>query len=215
MFTQQGLRQCQFGEIKATYFTSEYVQQLKTKMSSGQFSKNWTVQDDLLMYKGRTVLDPKYEMIHLNIAGFHNGTVEGYLNRVKRISVVFYWQGMSKQMFEFLQSCDICLKNKSLHRSPAGLLQPLSVPHHVQTHISMDFITHLPVSKELDCIFVVVDCVTKTAHFIPLKHPYTAQTVAQLFFDNVFKLYGMPVCIVCDRDPTFASGYWKEMFELQ
>lgn len=79
----------------------------------------------------------------------------------------------------------------------------------------MDFITHLPVSKELDCIFVVVDCVTKTAHFIPLKHPYTAQTVAQLFFDNVFKSYGMPVCIVCDRDPTFASGYWKEMFELQ
>ena len=63
-------------------------------------------------------------------------------------------------------------------------------------------------------ILVVVDRLSKYAHFIPLSHPYTIVSVARIFFDNIFKLHGMPKSIVCDRDPTFTYAFWKELFRL-
>jgi hypothetical protein len=63
-------------------------------------------------------------------------------------------------------------------------------------------------------IFVVVDRFTKYAHFLPLKHPYTAQSVAKVFFNNVVKLHGLPKMIASDRDKVFTSIFWKELFKL-
>jgi hypothetical protein len=62
---------------------------------------------------------------------------------------------------------------------------------------------------------VVVDQLSKYAHFIAISHPYTAVSIAQVFFENIFKLHGMPKSIVCDRDPTFTSNFWTELFKLQ
>lgn len=78
----------------------------------------------------------------------------------------------------------------------------------------MDFIDGLPNSKGKTTVFVVVDRLSKYAHFIPISHPYTAVMVAQIFFDNIFKLHGMPLTIVCDRDPAFTSLFWRELFQL-
>jgi hypothetical protein len=61
---------------------------------------------------------------------------------------------------------------------------------------------------------VVVDRLTKYAHFIPVKHPYSAQTIAKLFLDTVVKLHGLPKTIVSDRDPVFISKFWNELFKL-
>ena len=78
----------------------------------------------------------------------------------------------------------------------------------------MDFIDSLPKSKGKNTIPVVVDRFTKYGHFVPLSHPYTATQVAKLYFENIFKLHSMPESIVCDRDPTFRSQFWKELFFL-
>ncbi|KAL0318286.1 UNVERIFIED_CONTAM: Transposon Ty3-G Gag-Pol polyprotein [Sesamum angustifolium] len=78
----------------------------------------------------------------------------------------------------------------------------------------MDFIEGLPQSYGKDSILVVVDRLTKYSHFILLKHLYIAFSIAKVFFDNIYKLHGLPVSIVSDRDRIFTSNFWKELFGL-
>ena len=94
-------------------------------------------------------------------------------------------------------------------------MQPLPVPTAPFTDISMDFITCLPKSEGKKVIFVVVDRLSKYAHFMALTHPYSATTVAKTFMDSVYKLHGMPATIVSDHDTIFLSQFWKELFALQ
>jgi hypothetical protein len=94
------------------------------------------------------------------------------------------------------------------------LLQPLPIPDAAWQMVSMDFIKGLPQSGAVNCVLVVVDKFTKYAHFLPLKHPYSAQSIAKVFLDNVYKLHGLPLSIVSDRDTIFTSTFWKELFSL-
>jgi hypothetical protein len=77
----------------------------------------------------------------------------------------------------------------------------------------MDFVEGLLKSRTKDVIMVVVDRLTKYAHFISLAHPFTAQTVAQLFIDHIFKLHGLPIAIVIDKDRIFTSKHWQDIFK--
>lgn len=76
----------------------------------------------------------------------------------------------------------------------------------------MDFIDGLPKSEGFEVILVVVDRFTKYAHFLPLKHPYTAQSVAAVFIDTIVRLHGVLAFIVSDRDKVFTSSFWKKLF---
>ena len=116
---------------------------------------------------------------------------------------------------KFLQNCDICQRQKYLTTAPGGLLQPLPVPAQIWEDISLDFITGLPRSKGYEAVLVVVDRLSKYSHFIPLKHPYTARTVVELFIREVVRLHGVPSSVISDRDSLFMSVFLKEFFRLQ
>jgi hypothetical protein len=78
----------------------------------------------------------------------------------------------------------------------------------------LDFIEGLPLSGRYDTILVVVDKFAKFGHFIPLRHPFTAASVAQLFMDNVYRLHSMPKVLISDRDKVFLSNFWQTLFRL-
>lgn len=105
--------------------------------------------------------------------------------------------------------------NKGETLAPPGLLSPLPMLERVWEEISMDFVDSLPPSQGKTVIMVVVDRFSKFAHFVAMQHPYTAPKVAQIFFDEIFSLYGLPKAIVSDRDAIFLSAFWLELFKLQ
>lgn len=122
---------------------------------------------------------------------------------------------MKKTVMEFVRSCPICQRMKSVATLPNGLSQSLPIPDTVLEEVSLDFVTGLPKSKGYDVILVVVDRLSKYAHFLRLKHPYLAKIVAVVFVQEVVRLHGIPLSILSDRDPIFVSAFWKELFQLQ
>ena len=139
----------------------------------------------------------------------------GFLRTYKHITTNLYWQGMKQDVRHFVEECSICQQNKTQSLTPAGLLQPLIAPSRVWEDITMDFIEGLPKLRGFDSILVVVDRMSKYAHFSPLRHPFTAHTVATAFMRDIVKLHGIPCSIISDWDKVFLSSFWKELFKMQ
>lgn len=131
-----------------------------------------------------------------------------------RIKAIFYWSKMKFDVISLVQQCQVYARCKSDLGPYPGLLQPLPIPNQARSHISMDFIEGLSRSWGKNVTLVVVDRFTKYSHFIALSHPFTAQVVAKAFLDVIYKLHGLPICIVTDRDNIFTSTFWKELFSL-
>ena len=126
----------------------------------------------------------------------------------------FWWASLDKDTQEFVKACPVCSQHKPSHQAPAGLLQPLPVPHRPWSHISLDFVTGLPPSQGHTTILTVVDRFSKMAHFIPLPKLPSAKETAELILQHVFRLHGLPVDVVSDRGPQFSSVFWREFCTL-
>ncbi|KAL0537123.1 hypothetical protein IC582_026093 [Cucumis melo] len=143
---------------------------------------------------------------HNSPFSMHPGSTKMYQD-LKR---VYWWRNMKREVAEFVSKCLVCQQVKAPRQKPAGLLQPLSIPEWKWENVSMDFITGLPRTlRGFTVIWVVVDRLTKSAHFVPGKSTYTASKWAQLYMSEIVRLHGVPVSIVSDRDARFTSKFWK------
>jgi len=113
-----------------------------------------------------------------------------------------------------MEGCDACQCNKNRMEQLAGKLMPNSIPEKPWMHILVDFITKLPLAQGYDSILVVVDRLTKMVHFIPTTEKTSAEGLARLFRDNVWKLHGLPESIISDRGPQFTAGLMRELNKM-
>jgi hypothetical protein len=169
----------------------------------------------LLTYRSRFYIPDCDDLKRFIMDELHKRPYSGHPGYQKMITATrkqFYWPGLKKDIAEYLAKCIECQQVKAEHRHPTGLLQPLPIPEWKWETISMDFITGLPTSnKQNDAIMVVVDKLSKSAHFIPVRSTCKAIDIAQVFMKEIFRLHGMPKEIVSDRDTKFTSNFWKSL----
>jgi hypothetical protein len=136
----------------------------------------------------------------------------GYQKMITTTRKQFYWPRLKMDIDDYLAKCIECQQLKAEHRHPVRFLQPLPIPKWKWETISMDFITGLPKSaKQNDVIMVVVDKLSKSAHFVPIKSTCKAIYTVNIFMKEIFRLHGMPRDIISDRDTKFTSSFWKSL----
>jgi hypothetical protein len=119
---------------------------------------------------------------------------------------------MKIEIARYVARCDTCRRVKAIHMKTTGLLQSLPIPTWKWEDISMDFIVGLPrTAKGFDSIWVIIDRLTKIAHFLPVKTSYPVLTYAQIYIARILSLHGIPKTIVSDRGPQFVSKFWEEL----
>ncbi|KAJ0827576.1 putative nucleotidyltransferase, Ribonuclease H [Helianthus annuus] len=157
-------------------------------------------QDDL-----RTLL---MDEAHKSRYSIHPGSDKMY----KDLRTQYWWPGMKKDIALYVSKCLTCLKVKAEDQHPYGLLEQPEIPVWKWESIAMDLITKLPRTKKgHDAIWVVVDCLTKSAHFLPIREDFSAERLAKIYVDEIVSRHGVPLNIISDRDARFSSRFWRTM----
>ncbi|GJZ26620.1 putative reverse transcriptase domain-containing protein [Tanacetum coccineum] len=125
---------------------------------------------------------------------------------------LYWWPNMKADIATYVSKCLTCAKVKAEHQKPSGLLQQPEIPVWKWERITMDFITKLPRTPSgYDSIWVIVDRLTKSAHFIPMNEKYKMEKLTRLYLKEIVCRHGVPVSIISDRDPRFASRFWRSL----
>nr|GFA15413.1 putative reverse transcriptase domain-containing protein [Tanacetum cinerariifolium] len=123
---------------------------------------------------------------------------------------LYWWPNMKADIATYVSKCLTCLRVKAEHQKPSGLLVQPEIPQWKWDNITMDFVTKLPrTSSGYDTIWVIVDRLTKSAHFLPMREDDSMDKLTKLYLKEVVTRHGIPVSIISDRDPRFASNFWR------
>jgi hypothetical protein len=184
------------------------------------------VEDDLLYYQPdvekprRLCVPDDPDLRNAILFECHDTAARGHPGESKTLMIAqqkFYWLNMVKSVARYVRTCELCQRVKASQRKPAGLLHLLEIPHKRWTHISMDFMPDLPraTASGADTILVILDRLTKRAHFLPTTKTTTAKDTAAIFVRERVRLHGFPLSIVSDRDSRFLSAFWKAVMASQ
>ncbi|GJZ37203.1 putative reverse transcriptase domain-containing protein [Tanacetum coccineum] len=143
---------------------------------------------------------------HKSKYSIHPGSEKMYQDMKK----LYWWPNMKADIATYVSKCLTCAKVKAEHQRPSGLLVQPAIPEWKWDNITMDFITKLPKSSQgFDTIWVIVDRLTKSAHFLPIRENDPLDKLARLYLNRIVARHGIPVSIICDRDGRFTSNFWK------
>jgi hypothetical protein len=178
----------------------------------------YEVIDGLIYVKAghRLVIPDSDELKKRIIAECHNTNTAGHRGVTKTHVAVkqrFYWQHMKQDVYQYVTSCPTCVVSKYTNQHPIGLLQPIPLPDRRWQQITIDFITGITTATNYayDMIMVVVDRLSKYAHFIPCYTTCSAKDIAWYYYNNIVRLHGVPEAIISDRDVRFNNEFWKSL----
>ena len=169
--------------------------------------------DGVLRYEGRLCV-PDTAGLRRQVMGeahsarysIHPGSTKMYHD----LRCLYWWDSMKKDIAEFVAQCPNCQQVKIEHQKPGGLLQEIEIPTWKWEMINMDFITGLPrTQRKYDSIWVIVDRLTKSAHFLPVRTTYSAEDYARLYVREIVRLHGVPTSIISDRGAQFTANFWR------
>lgn len=204
-------------DIREGQMSDAKCSEIKKLIAAGKAS-GFRVDEQGVLWLGKRICVPAIQAIrdlilreaHDSAYSIHPGSTKMYQDLKDR----YWWHGMKRDVAEYVALCDTCQRVKGEHQRPAGLLQPLKIPEWKWEEISMDFIVGLPRTQSgYDSIWVIVDRLTKVAHFIPVKETYTGTKLAELYFARIVCLHGVPRKIVSDRGTQFTSRFWRKLHE--
>jgi hypothetical protein len=199
--------------------SDEGVQLIKHKLveEDPKYSCFHKDAEDVVWFEQRLVvpIDPElrkkiFDEAHFSKFSIHPGSTKMYQDLRKN----FWWSNMKVDIAKFVAECDACHRVKASHLKSASVLQPLTIPFWKWDDISMDFIVGLHLTaREKDSIWVIVDRLTKTAHFIVVHTTYSIQDYAELYIDQIVRLHGIPKTIVSNQGTQFVARFWEQLHE--
>ncbi|GJQ95007.1 putative reverse transcriptase domain-containing protein [Tanacetum coccineum] len=141
---------------------------------------------------------------HKSKYSIHPGSEKMYQDMKK----LYWWPNMKADIATYVSKCLTCARVKAEHQRPSGLLVQPEIPEWKWDNITMDFITKLPRSSQgFDTIWVIVDRLTKSAHFLPIRENDPLDKLARLYLNMIVARHGIPASIICDRDRRFTSNF--------
>jgi hypothetical protein len=196
----------------------EGMKHIREKIMAGT-AKCFKEDDQGVIWFNNRIVVPKNEELrqqildeaHLSRYSIHLGSTKMYHDLKQH----YWWTKMKIEIARYVAKCDTCRRVKAIHMKTAGPLQSLPIPTWKWEDISMDFIVGLPrTTKGYDSIWVIVDRLTKIAHFLPVKTYYPVLTYAELYIARILSLHGVPKTIVSDHGPQFVSKFWEELHKF-
>jgi hypothetical protein len=183
----------------------EGIKIIKQRLAQGE-EKYKCFQEDpkgILRFNGCMVVPKNHQLrkqimdeAHLSKFAMHPSSTKMYQDLKRN----FWWTRMKREIAKYVSECDTCQRVKASHLRTSGTLQPLPIPYWKWEDISMDFIVGLPnTSQRYDSIWVIVDRLTKTAHFLPVHTTYNTRKYAKIYLDQIMRLHGIPKTIISDR----------------
>ncbi|WMV46710.1 hypothetical protein MTR67_040095 [Solanum verrucosum] len=146
------------------------------------------------------------EEAHRSRYSIHSGSTRMY----RDLREVYWWNSVKKGFAEFVAKCPNCQRFKVENQRPGGMAQNIKLLEWKWEMINMDFITSFPQSrKQHDSIWVIVDQMTKSAHFLLVKTTHSTEDYAKLHIQEVVSLHGVPISIISDRGAQFTAQFWK------
>ena len=174
----------------------------------------WKVEGDLVLKEGKIYV-PKDEELRAEVVWLHhNVPTAGHGGRWKMVELVtrnYWWPEVTRDVGKYVEGYNLCQRMKNRTEEPAGKLKLSKVPQKTWMHLIVDFITKLPVVVGKDAVLVVYDQLSKMTHFVATTEGTSAEELARLFRDNVWKLHGLPESVVSDRGLQFVAELTKEL----
>lgn len=203
--------------IKSAYSSDDSIQTIRSDLVKDKDSHaEYTLDNGLLFYEGRIMVPANDDIKRDILTLCHDEPTAGHFGIHKTYELVsrsYYWPHLRQFVKRFVSSCDTCQRNKTARHKPYGLLQPLPIPEVPWSSISMDFIVQLPESKGHTAIFVVVDRLTKMAHFVPTSDDIDAEGIVSLFVSRIVSAHGLPDDIVSDRGSVFTAKFTQAIMK--